>query len=152
MDSDSSRRVARGDDRRAQRTLLRYPERRTGFDRRSRSGWRGRYEAGLRELAERPRTLLLVLATIVVFNLMDYLLTLRVLDAGGSELNPVMARLFSIGPEAAALVKLGVAGAVVLGLLALRRYRRTLELAIVALVGFSGLMLYHVLIATRIAT
>lgn len=151
MVSKSSRVVARGDDRRVKRTPLRYPERRTGFDRRTRSGWRGRYESGLRDLAERPRTLLLVLATIVVFNFMDYLLTLQVLEAGGKELNPVMARLFSVGPAAAALVKLGVGAAVVLALLALRRYRRTLEMAIVALVGFSALMIYHVVVAIRIA-
>ena len=82
---------------------------------------------------------------------MDYLLTLQVLEAGGRELNPVMARLFSVGPSAAALVKLGVGGAVVLALLALRRYRRTLEVAIAALIGFSGLMVYHVVVAIRIA-
>jgi hypothetical protein len=90
-------RVDRGDDRRVRRTPLWYPERRTGFDRRNRGGWRGRYEAGLRDLADRPRTLLLVLATIVVFNLMDYLLTLRVLDAGGSELNPSWPACFQSG-------------------------------------------------------
>ncbi|MDJ0664119.1 MAG: DUF5658 family protein [Acidimicrobiia bacterium] len=148
--SKPSRVSIRGDDRRKHRTPLRYPERRSGFDRRSRSGWRGRYEASLRELADRPRTLLLVLATIVVFNFMDYWLTLRVLQAGGSELNPIMDRLFSIGPETAALVKLGLAGAVALGLLALRRYRRTLEVAIAVLLGYSALMFYHVLVAIRI--
>ena len=151
MVGKSPRVNARGDDRRRHRTLLRYPERRSGFDRRRRSGWRGRYEAGLRELADRPQTLLLVLATIVVFNFMDYWLTLRVLEAGGSELNPIMDRLFSIGPESAALVKLGLAGLVVLGLLALRRYRRTLEVAIVVLLSYSALMFYHVLVAIRIA-
>lgn len=83
---------------------------------------------------------------------MDYLLTLRVLEAGGSELNPLMARLFSIGPTAAALAKLGAVGAAVLVLLALHRYRRTLEVAIVLLVGFSGLMFYHVMLAVRIAS
>lgn len=94
---------------------------------------------------------MLVLATIVVFNYMDYHLTLRVLDAGGSELNPVMVRLFGIGPEAAAAAKLGSVGAVSLVLLALRRYRRTLEASLLFLLAYSGLMFYHVVLALRIA-
>jgi hypothetical protein len=62
-----------------------------------------------------------------------------------------MARLFSVGPATAALVKLGVGGTAVLALLALRRYRRTLEVAIVVLTALSALMFYHVLVAIRLA-
>jgi hypothetical protein len=137
-------------DRRLQRTPLYFPERRSGFDRRTPGGLRGRYNAALLSYRENESAFLLVLATIVVFNYMDYHLTLRVLEAGGSELNPIMARLFGIGPEAAAAAKLGSVGAVSLILLALRRYRRTLEASLFLLVAYSVLMFYHVALALRL--
>lgn len=143
--------TSRAHERRMNRSPFRFPERRSGFDRRNADGWRGRYHAELRRYADRPSTLLLVLATIVVFNFMDLYLTVRVLDAGGSELNPVMEHLFSLGPMAAALAKLGVVGVAVLVLLALRRYRRTLEVSLLLLVSYSLLMIYHVGLALRIA-
>ena len=150
VSESQSAHAERRHERRLHRTPLHFPERRTGFDRRRRPGWRGRYQSDLRRYAERPRTILLVLATIVVFNFMDLVLTLRVLDAGGTELNPLMASLFSIGPHAAAVVKLGLVGGAVLVLLALRRYRRALELSLLVLVAFSLLMIYHVILAVRI--
>ncbi len=151
MVSDSQRvHVKRDGDRRLRREPFRFPERRSGFDRRSPSGWRGRYIEDLRSLAQRPRTLVLVLATIVVFNFMDLLLTLRVLDAGGVELNPLMANLFSMDQLTAAFVKLGVVGAAVLLLYSLRRYRRTLELSLLLLIAFSGLMFYHIYLALQL--
>jgi Domain of unknown function (DUF5658) len=152
MVSESQRAPAtRKHERRLDRTPFRFPERRSGFERREIDGWRGRYQAELRRYADRPSTLLLVLATIVVFNFMDLYLTARVLDAGGSELNPIMEHLFSLGPMAAAMAKLGVVGFAVLILLALRRYRRTLEVSLLLLVSYSFLMLYHVVLALRIA-
>jgi len=92
----------------------------------------------------------LVLATIVVLNLMDYLLTLRILALGGIEANPIMARLFDMGLETAALAKLGIVGIAVIVLLALRRYRRTLELSLILLLAYSVLMLYHIMLLIRL--
>ncbi len=91
--------------------------------------------------------MLLVLSTIIVFNLMDLLLTVRVLEAGGYEVNPIMSRLFDMGHVPAALVKLGIVGLASLLLWALRRYRRALEMALMLLVAFSLLMFYHVSLA-----
>jgi asparagine N-glycosylation enzyme membrane subunit Stt3 len=85
----------------------------------------------------------------VVFNLIDYVMTIRVLGAGGLELNPVMQRLFETGWETAALVKLLTAGTVSIVLLALRRYRRTLEVSLLILLGYSALTIYHVYLAIR---
>ena len=140
----------RSGERRAQRTPFYFPERRSGFDRRTPHGIRGRYHANLLSYRDNQLAFMLVLASLVVFNYMDYHLTLRVLAAGGSELNPVMSHLFGIGPEAAAAAKLGSVGAVALALLALRRYRRTLEASLLALMGYSGLMFYHVVLALRL--
>ena len=85
-----------------------------------------------------------------MFNYVDYLLTFRVLLAGGVELNPIMARLFEIGPTVAASVKLGIVGVAVLVLLMLRRYRRTLEASLVMLAVYTALMFYHALLALQL--
>ncbi|MEA2002991.1 MAG: DUF5658 family protein [Actinomycetota bacterium] len=143
----------RATDRRVRRIPLHFPERRTGFDRRlpDKGGWRSYYDNALRCYRDNKTTFLLVLATIIVFNYVDYLLTIRVLRAGGMELNPIMARLFEISPVVAASAKLGAVGAAALVLLALRRYRRTLEASLVLLVTFTVLMFYHASLAVQLA-
>jgi hypothetical protein len=140
-----------GADRR-RRHRPRFPDRRSGFDRRTAglSGWRRGYDAALRAYAQNRFAFWLVLATIVVFNYVDYLLTFRVLRAGGVELNPIMVRLFELSPTVAAAVKLGTVGAAVLFLLVLRRYRRTLEVSLVMLAVYTALMFYHALLALRL--
>lgn len=138
-------------DRRVNRSL-RFPERRSGFDRRLPSGsnWRETYEAGLRSYRDSSTKFLLVVATIVVFNYIDYMLTVRVLRAGGVELNPLMAHLFHISPTLAAVAKLGSVGMVAIVLVMLRRYRRTLEASLVLLLAFSALMFYHAAVAIQL--
>jgi hypothetical protein len=84
-----------------------------------------------------------VLATIVVFNFIDLMLTVRALDRGAEEANPVMRNLFWAHPLTAALVKLGVVAVVVLMLQRLRRYRSALSVSLFLLVGFTMLMFYH---------
>ena len=135
----------RGADRRVTRSHRWFPERRSGFDRRrsTDSNWRASYAAALQGYRESPTSFLLVVATIVVFNYIDYMLTIRVLQAGGVELNPIMARLFEDSPTLAAVAKLGSVGVVAIVLLMLRRYRRTLEASLVLLLGFTALMFYH---------
>ena len=78
----------RGVDRRVRRSRFHFPERRSGFDRRlvERPGWPGMWDASMRKYRDNQQTFLLVLATIIVFNYVDYLLTYRVLRAGGAEL------------------------------------------------------------------
>ena len=142
--------ASRGTDRRIRHAPLYFPERRAGFERRDRDGWRGAYQEGLRTYRDNPTTFLLVLATIVVFNYIDYQLTVRVLAAGGVELNPVMARLFALSPIAAATAKLGAVGVSVLILLSLRRYRRTLEASLLLLAAYTALMFYHAALAIQI--
>lgn len=149
IDSTDAGLKRRQRERRVAHTPLRFPERRTGFDRRELPGWRGRYQADLRRYAESRSAFPLVLATIIVFNLIDYVMTIRVLGVGGVELNPVMERLFATSWETAALVKLLTAGLVALVMLALRRYRRTLEVSLFVLLGYSALTFYHVFLALQ---
>ncbi len=104
----------------------------------------------MRSYRDNQTSFLLVLATIIVFNYVDYLLTVRVLRAGGAELNPLMARLFEISPVVAAAAKMGTVGAAVLVLMLLRRYRRTLEASLVLLLAFTALMFYHAAVAIQL--
>lgn len=133
-----------GRDRR-RRYSLRFPDRRKGFDRRdaSATGLRGLYRRSLLRIRRDSLTFWVMLATIVVFNFLDLMLTLRALDRGAEEANPVMRALFWTNPLAAALVKLGVVAAVVLLLQRLRDYRDALSLVFLLLVGFTALMFYH---------
>lgn len=142
-----------GFDRRRRRVSLRFPERRSGFDQRRpvTRGLAARYHRSILEYREKRSAFLLVLATIVVFNYVDLLLTLRALELGAREANPIMAWLFESSPVVAAAAKLGVGGAVVLILLVLGRFRRVLEGSLIILLGYTALMIYHVILALRLA-
>ncbi len=137
-----------GRDRR-QRYRPRWNERRSGFDRResARKGLRGAYARMLATYGRDSVRFWTVLATIVVFNFLDLMLTVRALNRGAIEANPVMRTLFWTHPVVAALVKLGVVAVVVLALQRMRRFRRALELSLVLLIGFTALMFYHALFA-----
>jgi hypothetical protein len=91
-----------------------------------------------------------VLATIVVFNFLDLILTVRAINDGAQEANPVMRVLFWTEPVIAAVVKIGIVAAVVLMLQRLRRYRQALTVSLVLLVGFTALMFYHAGFALRL--
>lgn len=113
-----------------------YPERRSGFDRRSSGGAIAWYR-------DHPSVVALALAAVAVLNLADYLLTIRALDRGAIEVNPVMAALFDVDPAVAGAVKLLLGLGVVLVIWQMRRYRRILEVSLVALGGFSLLLAYQ---------
>ena len=141
-DSPSER---RGIERRRSRVSLAWPDRRTGFDRRTAraDSVRGRYQRWLLAYRRNSRTLALVLATITALNVADLLLTQRALCLGAVEGNPIMAMLFDVDPWVAGATKIGV-GLIVVGVLwALRRYRRALEFSIVALAGMGLVFVYH---------
>jgi hypothetical protein len=133
-------------DRRRQRASFRFPERRLGFERRlpPTTSVRGTYLRVLDVYRKDSTLLTAVLAAIIGLNLADLLLTARALEMGASELNPFMATLFDADMVLAGLFKVIVGGVVVLGIWALRPYRRALELSLLALAGFSLLMVYHV--------
>lgn len=137
-------------DRRVRRVSLRYPERRSGFERRQPDGGPVRvgYLRMLRRYGAQPRAVGAVCWVIVVANAADLVLTLRALDGGAVELNPVMAGLIAASPVAAAVFKLAVAVLVAGGIWALRRYRRSLELSLVLLAVMTALLGYHAVVLT----
>jgi hypothetical protein len=123
-------------ERRVARAWFRYPERRTGFDRRTSGGAIAWYR-------DRPPVVALALAAVIAMNLADFLLTVRALERGAIEVNPLMAALFDLDPAVAGAVKLLLGAGVVLVIWQMRRYRRILELSLIALAGFTVLLAYQ---------
>jgi hypothetical protein len=80
---------------------------------------------------------------VVVLNLLDYLFTLRALDRGHTEANPVMATLFDLDPTFAGVFKMGVAFVIVGVVWELRHYRRVLQVSLVALGTVGAVVIYH---------
>jgi len=138
--SDNRRR----DDRRL-RHGLRYPERRTGFDRREPDGYAPAaiYHRMLVRLRENPRTVLLILVLVTVLNFADLVFTQRALVRGAVEVNPIMRFLFDLHPVWAAVVKASIGMVVVEIIWALRRYRSALVLAMFSCIGMAALFAYH---------
>ena len=134
----------RGTDRRVARLSLRIPDRRLGFVRRqiSERPARAAYDRMLGTYRYKPRSLALVLATVAMLNIADLVLTLRVLELGAVEVNPIMAALIETDPLIASIFKVTIGLVVVAALWAMRRYRRVLEASLVLLGGFLALNVY----------
>jgi Domain of unknown function (DUF5658) len=126
--------VERVADRRTAPRTLRYPERRTGFDRREAS-WLGVLRAN-------ERLVLVFLGLFVVMSAMDWALTLHALGNGAIEANPVIAAL--LGHRLSALFfKMGVTVVVALLFWKNRKYKHVLATLVAVVVGYAMLMVYH---------
>lgn len=134
-----------GADRRVRRISLRYPDRRSGFERRRPVGGalRGAHRRMLDAYRESPRALARVLALVVILNTADLLLTLRALSLGAGEANPVMGWLLTSNPMLAGLFKVSVGAAAALAMWSMRRYRRVLEASLWVAGGLGLLVAYH---------
>ncbi len=135
-----------GGERRVRTVSLRYPEQRTGFDRRATS----RYQRALTAYRREPGAIAAVLGLILALNAADRILTVRARGRGTGEANPLMAWLFEQHMGLAATFKLAVGLAVTAVIWRLRRYRRMLELSIV-LAALFGLVLSYHMIGTLLA-
>jgi hypothetical protein len=136
-----------GTDRRVSHVSLRYPERRSGFDRRAPQGGKTRlaWTRMLDSYRRRPAVIAFVLAAIIVANAADFTATLVALRIGAREVNPVMAHLLRIDPVLAGAFKLLVAAGVAGAMWVLRRHRRVLEASLLVLAAMAGLLVYHAL-------
>lgn len=137
---------------RRRRKRLRLRERRSGFDRRQigRSGFYALYDRTLLDYGKDALKFWTVLATIVVFNFLDLILTVRAIALGAGEVNPLMRTLLWSDPIIAAVFKLGVVAVVVLALQRMRRFRDALVMSLGLLVGFTALMFYHAAFALEL--
>ena len=125
----------RAAERRQQTISLRWPERRTGFDRRG--------DATVEVLRDNPNVLLFALALLNLLSILDWRLTALELSLGASEANPIMAAFFAVDPAAAGLFKVALMLTVSLIIWRGRRYRRVLELAVLAMMVYTALIVYH---------
>jgi len=125
-------------DRRERSVSLRWPERRTGFDRRSPCPVF--YTPGSDE-----RRFAATLAVIFVLGVLDWALTSYALHAlGAFEANPFMRAAFDAGPGHAFLLKLASLTAVTVGMWWLRRHRSVILLATMTAAFHIALIGYHV--------
>lgn len=99
-------------------------ERRSGFDRRPLRTWQARFqERILTGLRGQDRNLLALLVTANIFNVFDFVFTLRALSHHAVEANPFMRMLFSLDPATAGAVKVAIMLGVSLLVWRFRRYR-----------------------------
>lgn len=135
-------------DRRNNQLSFRLRERREGFDRRQNHLKDGVYHRVFRRgafhLRYNQQALVLLLIAFNMLNLADYLFTLKALEAGMSEGNPVMQRLFEVGPTAAAIFKLGLTMVVTMVIWSYRKYRAVLEISILFIIMYMILIGYHI--------
>jgi hypothetical protein len=145
FDSQSNER--RSIDRRKRRVSMVLHERRTGFDRRGTvpgGAIAAGYDGVLRGLRDSPSHLGIILVTINLLNVVDFLLTLNALAMGAAEANPVMKSLFNVDPLYAGIFKFIAIFAVTLVMWRCRRYRSALQAALLVLAVFTLVFFYHI--------
>ena len=127
----------RSTDRRQCAACMRWPERRTGFDRRDSSG--------VEALRDSSALLLVALALLNLLNLLDWRFTVLGLERGAIEANPLMSFLFGVDSYAAGLFKVAIMLTVSLVVWRARKYRHMLEFAVVVTTAYAVLIVYHLI-------
>jgi hypothetical protein len=95
-------------------------------------------------LRDRPKALQLLLVGVNLLNLADFSVTLRVLDSGGREANPILRPLLVLSPIWAGIFKLVAVLAASLLVWENRRYRKALIAALCVVLVFAGLVAYDI--------
>ena len=133
-------------DRRLSRKFV-VRERRSGFDRRQprrATAVGAAVDASLVYLRDNASVVFAVLATANLLSILDLVFTLRALQHGAVEGNPLMKALFDWDPTIGAVAKVGIIMALSLLIWRMRRYRIILQVAVFALVLFGAIVAYHV--------
>lgn len=130
------------------RVSFRYPDRRTGFDRRE-AGTTARSRL-LEAYRRTPAAVAVVAVAIALLAAADVALTRHLIAHGASEVNPVMAALFAGGDGGAVALKAAVTIPVAASVWLLRRYRRVLEFSLVVLAASAALVAYEVVLALSV--
>jgi hypothetical protein len=101
-------------------------------------------QSALIGLRDSPNILVALLLVINIFNLIDFSLTVNVLNSGGGEANPVMRSLFALGPVWAGIFKVLAVGGATWLVWRCRRFRCVLKVTIVVAVLFAVVLVYHI--------
>ena len=132
----------RGERRRQTRFVLR--ERRSGYDRREGAGGRTLLPACVHEWCRTyPWFLPVILVAANLLSLADIALTLRVLETGAVEANPLLKTLLDIDVHLAAGVKAALVAAASMLIWHYRWHRRILPLALFVLTVFAAVVVYQ---------
>jgi hypothetical protein len=108
---------------------------------------------GVDQYVDRPRREeWMVVLGIVVLCIADYLLTLEVLEHGGTEINPAMGYLLSKGNRVFALGKIGFTAVGMLFLLIHIRFRRVTTAVHTLLILYCLLMVWHAWVRVEMTT
>jgi hypothetical protein len=126
----------RRDGERRGRNRMHWPEQRSGFDRRGSSVILG-------TLRDNAWTLLFVLVLLNVLSAADWYFTLRALEHGATEANPVLNGLLARDPHLAAVFKFGMILTISAVIWMGRRYRLVLATGLVAVFTYSLVIVYH---------
>lgn len=135
----------RSADRRVSRTFV-MRDRRSGFDRRGRrrsTAVGAAWDTSLVYLRDNAFALVAVLATANLLSVLDLVFTLRALQNGAQEGNPLMKALLDWNPTAAGGIKVAIIAALSLMIWKLRRYRLILQVAVFALAVYAAIIIYH---------
>lgn len=100
-------------------------------------------ESLLVNLRASPARLGVLLVVVNMLNLADFALTLNVLAQGGEEANPIMRSLFSVDPFYAGLFKIVAVLLTTVLVWHCRRFRSALAAALIMVVVFGAVLLYH---------
>jgi len=145
------RQERRSSERRRKRSWV-WHERRTGFDRRSRATTRlgAAWDESLAYLRDNRLALIALLALANLLSLLDLLFTLWALQNGAVEANPFMRALLDNHPTAAVFVKIGLGAGVSVIVYLMRDFKLMLKVAVLALVLFGLIVMYHCYGAIRL--
>ncbi len=127
----------RDTERRSRLSRTHWPEQRTGFDRR-------REYVITSHLRERASLVIVMAIALNLLNLLDLAFTTAGFSVGVTEANPVMRGAFELGWLPAAAFKISMMIVVTAIIWFGRKYRRVLQVGIVAVGVYAALIVYHV--------
>lgn len=128
---------------------LKLYERRDGFDRRKKKLSRKNpyhviFLQGAHHLRNSEFAVVGLLVLFNIFNIADYLFTLKALSSGFREGNPIMDAMFRISPIAAGAFKVFLTLLITAFVWYFKRYRVVLEISILFIIMYMSLIAYHI--------
>ena len=97
------------------------------------------------------RRVVVLAALIYMSSILDALLTLRYLEAGGGEANPLMALILDDSPALFVPLKIGMTGAAVWVLAAHQQWPLAIRGLYGLALGYGAVLVYHLVLCVRLA-
>ncbi|MEJ2034110.1 MAG: DUF5658 family protein [Deltaproteobacteria bacterium] len=120
-----------------------WSENRSGFDNREHPAMTTWLHRAALSMRDDPGLLIKILLFFNIFNVADYVLTIRALAAGNREINPIMRSLFAADPLLAGVFKIAIGLMITLFIWRFRRYRIILQFSLLSFCLYLALIAYH---------